>query len=48
MPLWFNERLNFEADESLYIKDGRETTEDNKHTGQPVTVTNERKVDSPF
>ena len=24
--------------------DGRETTEDDKHTGRPVTVTNDRKV----
>ena len=26
------------------FKDGIETTEDDKHTGQPVTSTNDRKV----
>ena len=27
-----------------HCKDGRESTEDDKHTGRPVTITTEKKV----
>ena len=30
------------------FKESRETTEYSKHTGQPVAVTNDRKVESLF